>query len=452
MKNNNGYTGGQWCDTGLGGTWQRLASGLTPSFLGNGSYHDLKNSWSYWYCSNADEGTWVHGNLTVFCYSYTYGQWWDKYSTSWHKLGVCGISPAFIGDGAYHQAWSDGAKYKYIASTDLGYWSSTGVTNDDDFRINYGTSQWYRYYDGSTVYDAVEYKGNRQYLLSDYIYWTSAGLNSTTPTGSSYGTDVQNILWLDSTNKALATWYIFTPGTDLKWSGGALNVYITNTHDQGYYKVRHLAYDQYTNEDVLTLQYDLEGGVTLSHILDDLGYLTATYGQTIDNLAVRCHGSTTSFWWGDRITTSNYNTTYSTQWTRLNNLMTNGGQLQLWHCLVGANTDGMLDSIASRANVRIFANINSQWNDYIGSGKLIASREFGDSDVWNNNYFQWFIGMESPRGSDLTQPKDPFIDQELEYQSDHSGNRGYTSLLTLYNPGLPQADMVYWWNNGNGRP
>ena len=406
------------------------------------------------YNASIDYAYWKDGSASRLAYGYNGGVWEDYYSASWHNLSNSGISPAFIGDGAYHLVWSDGAKYQYIASTDLGYWSSTGVTNDNDFRLSYGTGQWFRYSDSSTIYNVVEYKGNRRYLLTDYMYWTSAGLKSTTYTGSDYGTDVQNVLWFDTTNKALATWYIFKPvGTNLKWNGGALDVEVVNIHSQAdngqpdwpyWFKM----FEQYTKENVITIEYDLEQGTSLSTVLDGLNYITDTYGKTIDDLAVLSHGSTDGFGFGDWIATWNY-TTFASQWTRLNGLMTNGGQIQLYHCLAGA-ASSMLDDIASRTNTHIFANIDPQW--YRWSFGPNGNTE--NSNAWNNNYKDpWLGGLAREAGGDLRMPKVNFIDLDFEYQSDKSGKRGYKMLFTPSSPaGYSQADMVYWWNNDHGIP
>jgi hypothetical protein len=241
-------------------------------------------------------------------------------------------------------------------------------------------------------------------------------------------------------------------GTNLKWNGGALDVEVVNIHSQAekypnspyWFKL----FEQYTKENVITIEYDLEQGTSLSTVLDGLNYITDTYAKTIDDLAVLSHGWFDGFGFGDWIGTSNY-TTFAAQWTRLNGLMTNGGQIQLYHCLAGA-ASSMLDDIASRTNTHIFANINSQWFQWYWP---IGSPEAENSNAWNNNYKDPYLGGEArPTGGDVNKPKVNFIDLDFEYQSDKSGKRGYKMLFDASNPGYSQADMVYWWNNGNGRP
>jgi|GEM_PF-5875390 len=440
------YSVRQWWD--CGNVWGRIgvANGYS-AFVGDGAYHDMRNGWWYCYTTQNDTAQWNYSGKTRFSLQYNVGQWWHTYSNNWYTLGAHSMPTAFIGDGAYHQIWSDGAKYQYVNSIDRGYWSSTGNNNDDDFRLAYSSGEWYRYYGGSTVYNGVEYKGNRNYLLTDYIYWTSSGIKSTTPTGSSYGTDLQHVFWSDSTSTSLLTYYIYTPGADLKWSGGALDVVLLNNNSNSLWM---RSKGQYTNEDVVSVEMNLEGGISLSSVLTQLGYITSIYGKTIDDLNVVCHGSTDGFYFGSWVSTSNYVSTYGGQWTQLNTLMTNGGQLQLAHCLVGA-APSMLSDIASRVNVKVFANINSQWTSWY---KLNNSYGYDDANVWNYNRTNvWEGAVARPAGStEYTRPKVNFVDYDFEYQSDGSGKRGYKMLFTYYNPGYSQADMVYWWNNGNGRP
>ena len=438
---------GQWWQNDQFSGWSVIGSpGSSSSFIGDGQWKNLGNGvwYEYYNPSNSEHFNFDGSGTRRLGYNFGTGQWWDYYSASWHTLGQSGMSSAFIGDGAYHQLWSDGAKYQYVSG--YGYWSSNGVSNDDDFRITYASGQWYRYYDGSTIYDAVEYKGNRQFLLTDYIYWTSSGLRSATPTGSSYGTDVRYTLWYDANSSALANWYIFTPGTDLKWSGGALDVVVLDNNANSLWIH---SWEQYTKEDVITIEYDLEGGVSLSTVLTGLGYLTSVYGKTIDDLNVVSHGNYTGFYSGNWISTSNY-TSFSSQWTQLNNLMTNGGQIQLSHCETGS-AGSMLSDIAARTNTRVFANINDGWTSW--GGKLNNSYSYDNANVWNYNYKNVYCGrVARTSGEDLTIPKVNFVDYDFEYQSDGSGNRAYKILYSFYNPGYSQADMVYWWNNGNGRP
>ena len=133
-----GYTGGQWNDTGLGGGWQRLASGLTPSFLGDGVYHDMKNGWSYMYNAAIDYAYWRDGSDARLAYGYTGGQWNDTgLGGGWQRL-ASGLTPSFLGDGVYHDM-QNGWSYMYLASVDYAYWR-----NGSDARLAYGYTggQW----------------------------------------------------------------------------------------------------------------------------------------------------------------------------------------------------------------------------------------------------------------------------------------------------------------------
>ena len=131
--------------------------------------------------------------------------------------------------------------------------------------------------------------------------------------------------------------------------------------------------------------------------------------------------------------------------------MTNGGQIQLSHCETGSAAS-MLSYIAAMTNTRVFANINSGWTSW--GGKVNSSYGYDVANVWNYNYYHVFWGaVARPSGStDLTRPKVNFVDYDFEYQSDGSGKRAYKLLYSFYDPGYSQTDMVYWWNNGNGRP
>jgi hypothetical protein len=166
-----GYLGGQWCDTGLGGTWQSLNSGLNPDFLGDGAYHDLKNGWSYMYLSSIDYAYWKYGSNARLAYGYIGGLWWNHGNVGdWLALGSTGRSPSFIGDGNWHQMdsiWS----YQFVAGYDKGYlqgyvstpnradWSYSTKQYSCDYKTqvlglydisSYSSVIWYDYGGGSS--------------------------------------------------------------------------------------------------------------------------------------------------------------------------------------------------------------------------------------------------------------------------------------------------------------
>jgi len=475
----------QWWDRDKVGGWVKLGpAGLSPSFIGDGEWHQVETyfngqyAWSYLYDAPGNDGYWRNASDFVrFMYEYDSAQWKHYYSGNLHTLGSSGNSAAFIGDGLPHTLFSDGTSYEFHpgkpSDGDFGCWRSWGANSDWDCGINYNSGRWaaafalgnkwslgaFRtgLYANPAYYDEVEYKGNHQWVVTQYLYWDANGYQSSTPNNNSYGTDIQ-YTWVSvrpgsSDSEILAVWYIFNSGADLEWSGGTLSVALEDVlYGAGDPWPMFCGGEQYTKQDVISMEFNLDpsvqGHATLPNILTALGYVKQYYGKTIDNLLVDSHGRTDAFYFGDYISTSNY-TSFSTEWVTLNNLMTDNGQLQLAECKVGWSPY-MLDDIAARTNTRVFANINATWSHF---DKLNSNYNIGDPKLWNHNVKNFFWGdIARYWFEDAYKPKVNFIDQDFEYQSDRSGNRSYTMLFDLYDPEYPQADMVWWWNLGAGRP
>lgn len=471
------YTPGRWYDNDyLNGRNPITLAGYSDAFIGDGARHRIGDWWDFRYVSNtsywtllgfANQPDTANTKSDRFSYNYLTGQWYQKVGQPkypqdplldprmnpdneiWKVVGDTGRSSAFIGDGAYHTLYADGAKYRYGTSgqyNDWGFWYSTGIEGQSDFAFHYVNGDWIRSSDNTVGYGNITYLGSGKYMFEKWMYYASDGWLKYTP--GDYlgrGTDIHCYLWNANTKSNIGDWYIFTPGSDMSWSGGALDVVVMNSNSNSLWMK---AWEQYTKEDVITIEYNLEGGASLATVLQGLGYITSFYGKTIDDLAVHCHGNYTGFYFGNWIYTSNY-TSFATQWTQLNNLMTDGGQLQLYHCETGSAAS-ILSDIASRMNARVFANVNDQWNSF---WYLNSKYSAGNANVWNYNYRDPFFGRSARQsGEDITIPKQNFIDEDFEYQSDGSGKRAYKMLFTPYNIGYSQEDMVYWWNDGNGRP
>jgi hypothetical protein len=428
------YPEGIWYDAANTGGWASLGSaGLSSAFLGDGSWHTVGTGLSYIYSPSSDCNSWMVNGYVRFAYVYGSGQWYDIWShlrssqemainprdwdPSWMLLGQSGQSSAFVGDGAYHVLFSDGTRYRY--SSEYGYWNTSGVPGTDDFRFGYidgGStgSTWLRYYDGATAYGDVRYIGNHRYFISNGIYWTTMWARSSHPTGGSgiFDEDIGCVIWDAGSKSNLAEWYIFTHGGDGKWSAGALNVVLVDSsmHPSvsSYGRYRRMV-EQYAKTDVIVMEAAFSEGVTFSQILDNFSYITGYYGKTIDNLSIWNTGTSSSFNIGqDYINTSNYATTYGNYWTRLDGLMTDGGQLQFEACLVGTGAPGMLDQIASLTHTYVYANgpvFDFHWIWLNGSGY--------SSSTWNYNFWQVYL-------SDYT----------FEYAS--PGAPSYTNLFNFY--------------------
>ena len=87
-----------------------------------------------------------------------------------------------------------------------------------------------------------------------------------------------------------------------------------------------------------------------------------------------------------------------------------------------------------------------------------SSYQRPSADIWNHNYKNVFLGGDARQiGADLYNftPNHNFRDYDFEYRSNPDLlSTEYKMLFNLFDPGPTYtfADMVYWWNNGQGRP
>jgi hypothetical protein len=195
------YTPGQWYD----GSWNKIGVGSTSSaFLGDGTWHDLNNGWSYDYISAYDYAAWKNNAIgsVRFISVYTQGQWFDG---TWNKIGGTGTSMAFLGDGGWHSL-NDGWRFQY--SSDVGYYGSQadpgsgwkfsysfldGIwkyqTSFGIWTLNNGTDDDWRPSDGPSWYNAMSsaFVGDGQWHgipfrfktagLRNYWYFMFDGMN-----------------------------------------------------------------------------------------------------------------------------------------------------------------------------------------------------------------------------------------------------------------------------------
>jgi hypothetical protein len=91
-----------------------------------GQYLPVGNGWSYGYDTRSDCGYWMNssGNFR-FGYYYGVGQWYDQNFNQWNQIGASDVQSPFVGDGSLHDmknSWS----YEYLLSNDTGYWATGG--------------------------------------------------------------------------------------------------------------------------------------------------------------------------------------------------------------------------------------------------------------------------------------------------------------------------------------
>jgi len=141
------YKGGQWHHfTELNGSLSRLGgTGVSASFIGDGAWHGLNNSFQYLYSSYGDAGYWRDSSLTKkFAYAYNSGQWYHftELDGSPSRLGGTGVSANFVGDGAWH-GLNNSCQYLYSSYWDAGYWRDRSLT--PKFAYAYNSGQWYHF-------------------------------------------------------------------------------------------------------------------------------------------------------------------------------------------------------------------------------------------------------------------------------------------------------------------
>jgi hypothetical protein len=137
------YTVGQWFAFDyLGGEQILSASGLSSTFVGDGTWHDLDNNWQY-LLGGGNFGVWTNPslNLQQFAYDYGSGQWYDQgLYGGWATLGPSGLSGAFLGDGTWHNL---GSTWSYLCGGGtFGVWANPSLSLQQ-FSYDYGTGQWF---------------------------------------------------------------------------------------------------------------------------------------------------------------------------------------------------------------------------------------------------------------------------------------------------------------------
>ena len=140
------YPGGIWYDAANTGGWATLGSaGLSSAFLGDGSLHDMKNSWSYYYVFSQDIGYWRYGSDWRYGLAYGVGQWYlSGYGGDWNVLGTAGRSSSFMGDTAYHYLGNYEGQYLCITKglPIMGTGSTDGTESGARYGYNWGDGHW----------------------------------------------------------------------------------------------------------------------------------------------------------------------------------------------------------------------------------------------------------------------------------------------------------------------
>jgi len=234
------------------------ASGLSQVFIGDGIYHNLNNGWRYKYDKGLDRAYWETGGAERFCYHYDNGQWWD-WGISWYELSAEGVSQTFIGDGSLHDLFN-GFSYRYDDGLSIGFWllgganrfhyvyrdgqwfdygsdgvdwklSETGksarflgaYTSTDRLDLGNGLSYWYveaedygRWYSGDAFRFGYQYAdGTWSHQGADGTPWQLCHTDSARFLGSYIDTDRLNL------GNGFEYWYNSSTGIGYWWRTGA---------------------------------------------------------------------------------------------------------------------------------------------------------------------------------------------------------------------------------------
>jgi hypothetical protein len=138
------YATSQWYDESyLYPGWAALGTaGLSATFMGDGSWHDLQTGWSYMYSFSTGWGQWKFTSLNQVLFEYYYGtgQWQHQGSSGgWINLGSYHKTAAFMGDGSWYDL---GSGWSYQFGGGFGGWKNASL-NLTQFAYDYGASQWY---------------------------------------------------------------------------------------------------------------------------------------------------------------------------------------------------------------------------------------------------------------------------------------------------------------------
>jgi hypothetical protein len=213
------YTSGQWYDQGLYGGWATLgASGLTGAFVADGAWHDLGGNWLY-LLGDGNYGIWKNSRLNSqqFAYNYGSGQWIDcGKDGTWQILSANGLSPNFVGDGAWHDL---GNNWLYMCQIGVvGTWYSK-ILNLTQFWYDYQAGKWYHqgvYGGGQTLGEFFLSTGMPCGFLGDGN-WHLVGRNGYQYPGSRYmsGFDYYTdyVYYKYDIESGLGQWYMLGNGT-----------------------------------------------------------------------------------------------------------------------------------------------------------------------------------------------------------------------------------------------
>jgi hypothetical protein len=397
------YGPGQWADYDAWGGWKNLGmSGLASSFIGDGAWHSTigQGQWDFLYAAPENTAYWNRSGYNAsFAYGYNNGQWWDKTtSNGWGRLGVlAGMGSQFIGDNTWHQ-FTGGDLFAYDPNDNSYYWNNRGVLW---YSYNFaGAGTWYYHSSPNGSWNSLTYNGTWQNPDVRYLYtglFVERGLTSDTsgsyaPTGKK---KLEYDVWdLNAGNwsRKLASWTIYNPGADNKWSGGDLNVLWGNTrHTENgntYFDDFNQYFREFTLEDVVCFSADFEQNpIGFKKMVDWTQFVSDYFGKGIRTVQVCAHGNPSGWEMGEWMSSSNY-THFEQDWRRFGRYMTSDGQIISIHCESG-QAAGMLNQIAAWSGCDIFANTNitntrsSSFNaSYVNPE---GGQQYGGSTYWNGN-------------------------------------------------------------------
>jgi hypothetical protein len=211
------YGTGRWADYSSGAnTWSMLGSGvLSSTFLGDGGWHGVGNSWWYRYERSGDFSNWVTNNHMRFAYTYSSGQWADCGANTWCLLGPTRVSSAFLGDGNWHTLDSI---WVYAFFDDIGwltgdsvstwsgaFWSPGGGTV---FSCDYTTGV-FGLKDSGVTSSVFGYDYNEIDLvtLEPYDRWWACNYNF----NSRSETSAANVIYEGSATHSVSSWLSWLP-------------------------------------------------------------------------------------------------------------------------------------------------------------------------------------------------------------------------------------------------
>jgi len=149
------YDPGQWWHIGPTGDWDELGDpGFNARFIGDGTFFNLLNGWTFGYDAGSGMGFFRNNDLNAwrFMYRYSVGQWYHMGNNGqWNLLGASNRPSDFLGLGGAHDI---GNNFYYLyTSGDVGEWyrASTAIPPGPGplrFTYDYNGGQWKHYYNG----------------------------------------------------------------------------------------------------------------------------------------------------------------------------------------------------------------------------------------------------------------------------------------------------------------